>query len=142
MREFEESLPMTLLIAREAVMSKFMPFLRENNLSPQQWRVLRVLMENNDIDAKELAERCYLKKSSLSRIIQNLENRKLIVRYVDANDQRRAIISISRRGKDLFLSLVPRSEERYAFIENTIGPEKLEELYTLLHDVIIKLQEK
>jgi hypothetical protein len=39
-----------LLRAREAVMKKFSPSLKQHDLSPQQWRVIRVLVEKIDED--------------------------------------------------------------------------------------------
>ena len=43
--DFEHSLPMMLLRAREAVMGRFRPMLREFDLTEQQWRIIRVLAE-------------------------------------------------------------------------------------------------
>ena len=77
LRGFDRSLPMALLKAREAVMKKFVPALREHNLSPQQWRVIRAVHEQDGVDISELAERCYLLMPSLSRIVPNLEKRVL-----------------------------------------------------------------
>ena len=56
LREFDRSLPMRLLKAREAVMRNFLPSLREHDLSAQQWRVLRALVEGQDRDASEISE--------------------------------------------------------------------------------------
>ena len=49
LRGFNRSLPMALLRAREAVMKKFIPSLRENGLSSQQWRVIRALNEEQGL---------------------------------------------------------------------------------------------
>ncbi len=43
MRAFSSSLPMALLRAREAVMRRFRPGLRDHGVTEQQWRVLRAL---------------------------------------------------------------------------------------------------
>ena len=86
LRSFDRSLPMALLRAREAVMKKFTPSLRENDLSSQQWRVIRALNEEDGLDISELAARCYLLMPSLSRIIQNLERRDLINRAQSESD--------------------------------------------------------
>ena len=43
LRDFEQSLPMELLKAREAAMARFRPMLRSHGLTEQQWRVLRAL---------------------------------------------------------------------------------------------------
>lgn len=139
MRNFERSLPMSLLIAREAVMAKFTPVLREHGLSSQQWRVLRALIEYGELDATELSNRCFLMMPSLSRILKNMLERKLIERRIDSKDQRRSLISLTREGEALFDRLAPWNEARYDHIERILGKEKLDQLYALLDETIDKL---
>ena len=93
MRQFDRSLPMALLRAREAVMKKFSPALKEHGLSSQQWRVIRALVEEQALDATEISERCALLMPSLSRILQNLQKRGLIDRETASDDQRRSLVS-------------------------------------------------
>ncbi len=141
MRQFDRSLPMALLKAREAVMRKFTPHLREHGLSAQQWRVLRALVESGALDATEIAERCALLMPSLSRILQNLERRGLIVRVVVRDDLRRSQISITPQGMVLFEKIAPLSEERYRYITEKFGYGKLELLYELLDELVEKLED-
>lgn len=142
MRQFDRSLPMALLRAREAVMKKFSPALKEHDLSPQQWRVIRVLVEEDALDATEIAERCALLMPSLSRILQNLHRRGLVARTTAKNDQRRSIVSITARGRKLFDTLSPINEARYAYITEKFGYGKLELLYELLHELVEKIDEE
>jgi len=139
MRQFDRSLPMALLKAREAVMKKFSPALKEHDLSPQQWRVIRVLMETDHVDATEIAERAALLMPSLSRILQTLHRRGLIERQQATDDQRRSIISITATGRSLFETLSPINEARYAHITAQFGYGKLELLYELLDELVEKL---
>ena len=141
LRQFERSLPMSLLKAREAVMKKFIPHLREHGLSAQQWRVLRALYDENELEMSVLSERCYLLMPSLSRIIQNLANRELITRNVSQNDQRRSIIKLSQSGKQLVEIIAPESEARYEHITQAFGYGKLELLYELLDELVEKLED-
>jgi len=123
-------------------MQKFTPHLRAHNLSPQQWRVLRALVEAAELDATEIAERCALLLPSLSRILQNLERRKLIQRTTSPQDQRRSLVSITASGRALFDKIAPLSEQRYVSITEKFGYGKLELLYELLDELIEKLDEK
>lgn len=141
MRQFDRSLPMALLKAREAVMRKFSPALKEHDLSPQQWRVIRVLVEEDELDASEIAERCALLMPSLSRILQNLHRRGLVERRTATDDQRRSMVSITPRGRQLFEALSPVNEARYAHITEKFGYGKLELLYELLNELVEKLDE-
>ena len=132
LRDFEHSLPMELLKARESAMARFRPMLRDHGLTEQQWRVIRALAAQDSIDAGELARRSFLLAPSLTRILQYLEGEKLVMRSSDANDQRRAVFSLTDAGKELFSVVGPDSEALYAEIEREFGLERLEMLYELL----------
>ena len=142
MRRFERSLPMALLKAREAVMKKFNPALKAHGLSAQQWRVLRVLVEVDALDATEIAERCALLMPSVSRILQNLDKRGLVDRQTAADDQRRTLVSVTGEGRELFEALAPINEARYAWITEKFGVGKLELLHELLDELVEKLGEE
>lgn len=127
-------------------MKNFIPHLREQNLSPQQWRVLRALFEavengEPEVEMKTVADRCYLLMPSLSRIVQNLEKRRLISRRLSESDQRCSMISLSEAGVELVNIMSPQSEARYEHITNVFGYGKLELLYELLDELTSSLTE-
>jgi homoprotocatechuate degradation regulator HpaR len=132
LRDFQHSLPMELLKAREAAMSRFRPMLRRHGLTEQQWRVIRALAAYQEIDASELAKRSFLLAPSLTRILRFLERANLIKRSSDANDQRRYVFVLTGKGRRIYDEVGPDSELLYAEIENLFGTDKLEILYTLL----------
>lgn len=144
MREFRRSLPMSLLKAREAVMRSFIPHLKEHDLTAQQWRVLRALLDNQEygeaeVEMSKLAGQCYLLMPSLSRIVQHLEKRDLIDRRISETDMRRSMIRLNERGKELVNIMAPQSEARYEHITKIFGYGKLELLYELLDELTEKL---
>ena len=131
-RDFQHSLPMELLKAREAAMARFRPMLRSHGLTEQQWRVIRALSEYGNIDASELARRSFLLAPSLTRILQHLEREKFVKRSSDKKDQRRSVFALTGKGRKLFSKVGPDSELLYTNIEKRFGPAKLETLYDLL----------
>ncbi len=139
---FDRSLPMTLLRAREVVMAEFIPALQQHGLSPQQWRTLRVLEQEDGLDMSEVAKRCHLLLPSMSRIIQNLESRELISRQSVADDQRKNALFITQQGLALFAVIAPKSAERYEIITRQFGEDKLEQLYQLLENLITTLEDQ
>lgn len=141
LRDFQHSLPMELLKAREAAMSRFRPMLRQHGLTEQQWRVIRALAAYQKIDASELARRSFLLSPSLTRILQFLERAKLIKRASDANDQRRSVFALTAKGRRIYDEVGPDSELLYVAIENQFGADKLETLYTLLAEFYTALAE-
>ena len=132
MRDFSRSLPMSLLRAREAVMRQFRPSLRNHGLTEQQWRILRALAAVDAIEVTELAHVAFLLGPSLSRILRDLEARRLIERKVDKADLRRAVVSISAKGLKLIEAVAPSSEMIYAAITKRYGARKLAELQEML----------
>ncbi len=142
LRSFERSLPMTLLQSREAVMKKFIPSLKAHDLTSQQWRVIRALEHESNLDMSTLAQRCHLLMPSLSRIINNLDKRNIIERQVVDSDQRRSLINLTELGLELFGKVAPKSVERYVAIEEKYGVRKLELLYELLDDLIKTMEEE
>lgn len=135
LRSFEESLPMALMRAREAVMRHFRPILAENDVTEQQWRVLRALHDAGEpLSVGDLAARTYLLGPSLSRMLVTLEDRSLIVRRT-ADDARRSEIVIAPGGRDVVAAVAPQSEAAYTLIGEQLAPGELEQLYDLLAKV-------
>jgi homoprotocatechuate degradation regulator HpaR len=135
MRDFSRSLPMSLLRAREAVMRQFRPSLRQHGLTEQQWRILRALVAIDTVEATELARTAFLLGPSLSRILRDLETRRLIERKAAKTDLRRAMVSISEKGLKLMERVAPASEEIYAAITRRFGARRLVELQDMLGEL-------
>lgn len=132
MRDFKHSLPTELLKAREAAMARFRPMLRDHGLTEQQWRVVRALSEFDKIDAGELAQRSFLLAPSLTRILRFLEREDIVRRFTDKNDQRRTVLGLTNKGKEIHSQVGPDSEALYIEIEQDFGLENMEALYSLL----------
>src|ERR1700758_3441099 len=139
MREFSRSLPMSLLRAREAVMRQFRPSLRNHGLTEQQWRILRALAAIEAIEVTELARTAFLLGPSLSRILRDLEARRLVERKTLKADLRRAVVSISEKGLRLMERVAPTSEQIYAAITRSYGARRLAELQDMLGELEISL---
>ena len=132
MRAFSKSLPMELMRAREAVMRRFRPSLRDHGVTEQQWRILRALTAVEAIEVTELARMAFLLGPSLSRILRDLEARQLIERRAAKSDLRRAVVSITAKGLKLIEAVAPTSEAIYAEITSRFGARKLAELQDML----------
>jgi homoprotocatechuate degradation regulator HpaR len=133
LRGFERSLPMALLRGREAIMAHFRPILAAHDLTEQQWRVLRALVDADDsVSVGQLAERTLLLVPSLSRMLPLLERRGLIRRTPGTGDARRVEVAISSRGARLVTTIAPLSEAAYGRITAAVGDEQLTALYELL----------
>ena len=141
MRDFSRSLPMALLRAREAVMSRFRPMLQDHGLTEQQWRVLRALTASQTpMRFGAIAEATFVRLPSLSRIVKALEARGVLKRVADAGDSRAAQVSLTRGGRALVLRIAPLSETHYDEMAAAIGGADLDRLYRLLERVRVGLE--
>lgn len=135
MREFSRSLPMALLRARETVMREFRPSLRDHDMTEQQWRVLRALSVGKEMEVAELASATCLLGPSLSRILRDLDERRLVIRRASKADLRRSFVSISPDGTALIARVAPISEEIYAALTRRYGAARLKLLYEMLEQL-------
>jgi DNA-binding MarR family transcriptional regulator len=99
------------------------------------------LQYQDGLELSELSTRCYLLMPSLTRIVKNLQARELVVRKIVKADQRRSTLYLSPEGKRLFKLIEPKSVERYDAIAAKFGPDKLEQLYALLDDLVAVLDD-
>jgi homoprotocatechuate degradation regulator HpaR len=136
MREFSRSLPMALLRAREAVMAEFRPILAEHDVTEQQWRVLRALVDAPEgLGVGQLAEATFLLGPSVSRIVAALCERGLVVRSTVDHDGRRAVLTVAPSGLRLYEVIAPASEAAYRRVERRFGGKQLAQLYHLLDEL-------
>ncbi len=92
------NLPHLLLRARETLMARFRPILREHGITEQQWRVLRTLNDTGDMEPNQLADACLILSPSLTRMLAAMEQADMIVRTRSSVDQRRQVISLTPRA--------------------------------------------
>ena len=130
------NLPRLLLQARESVMAHTRPGLREHGLSDQQWRVLRVLGEHGVVETGRVAREAFILGPSLTGVLTRMERDGLIRRARDAADQRRTVVEPTAKGKKAVQKLSHSIEAHYAFMETSLGKDKLTQLYSLLDSVI------
>lgn len=130
---YRRSLAGTLLAAREAVMAPIRPQLRDVGLTEQQWRVLRILVDEGEVDLTSLAHSAILQPASLSRMIRDMEARGLIEREADLRDKRRAILHISSKGRDIFERASAEAARLLETYNDYFGKKRLD---ALRHELI------
>lgn len=129
------SLPIALLRARERVMGPIRTMLAGVGITEQQWRVLRVLDEVGPMDPTRIATEACLLLPSLTRILQKLEEKELIVRRRDLKDRRRQIIDVSDAGRQLITENIEFNRKLTAATRDRLGEAK----YNLLLDLLNEL---
>jgi homoprotocatechuate degradation regulator HpaR len=134
-KDDRRSLPIALLRAREAVMSYFRPHHRKGGITEQQWRVIRVLYLDGEMDAAELARRAYLLAPSLSRILKDLKAAKYLKRRPGDSDSRQSLLSLSPNGSAVVTGVAPFLDSIHRDIAQRFGHERLDALLALLDEL-------
>lgn len=131
----DRSLPIALLRARESIMTRFRPLLAEQNMTEQQWRVLRVLQDQSPLDASRVAERACVLAPSLTRMIKTLRDRGFVRRMPDDSDARRSMLSITPAGIAFIEMLVPAALAIHDELRSRYGAERMETLIDMLNEL-------
>jgi homoprotocatechuate degradation regulator HpaR len=130
------NLPRLLLQARESLMLRTRPSLREHGLSDQQWRVLRVLGEHGTVETGRVAREAYILGPSLTGVLARMERDGLVRRERDSADQRRTVVEATVKGLKMVERLSHSVEGHYQWLEKSLGKQKLAQLYQLLDELI------
>ena len=98
----------TLLLKRE-----FSSAIKNNNINvtPEQWAILNRLNEKSGLTQKEVAKLTFKDNANITRIVDKLENKGLVIRQSDSNDRRTWKISITSKGAEMRDSIEPLAIE-------------------------------
>jgi homoprotocatechuate degradation regulator HpaR len=129
---FEQSLAAIMLSSKEAVIAPMRPKLREFNITEPQWRVMRVINDRGATDATGLAEVGLLHAPSVTRILRELEERKLVVREPDINDRRRALVALTPEGREIVKTVSRQVVRIMREYSDRFGAQRLDKLVTEL----------
>jgi homoprotocatechuate degradation regulator HpaR len=133
------NLPLLLLQAREAVLSRFRPLLKANGLSEQQWRIVRALIDFGPMEPRQIVQLCGISSPSLTGVLARMDELGWVRRERFDNDARRVMVTLSPKSRALVRRLAPGIDEVYAEIETLIGREFTQSLYQSLDTLIARL---
>lgn len=133
------NLPQLMLQAREALMAQFRPILNENGVTEQQWRIIRALLTHGPLEPRQLCERCQISSPSIVGVLLRMEEAGLVNRERMADDQRRILVSVTPRSRQLGRRMIPAIEARYAGIEQQVGVQTLQQAYDVLDALLASL---
>ncbi|AKJ28177.1 homoprotocatechuate degradation operon regulator HpaR [Caldimonas brevitalea] len=129
------NLPHALLRAREAVMRYFRPNLKLAGITEQQWRVIRTLSLQGEMEIGRIAEACSIPGPSLTGVLERMERDEWIKRFRISTDQRKVVVELTAKSRRLVDKMAARVDARYLEIESQLGPQVLGRLFELLDRV-------
>ena len=102
------------------------------DISMDQWIVLGPIWDNDGVSHKEISEYCLKDKTSVTKIIDTLEKKNLVVRVSDQLDHRVKRVVLSNKGKELFLQAIPIMELTRDQLREGITEQDIESLRSVL----------
>ncbi len=135
MREFSRSLPMMLYRTLDVVMPRFRRIFSEFGLTEQQWRVLRVLWQHQQIPLSELADLTLIPAPSLVGVVDRLTKNGLADRRRSDADRRIVFVHATRRGQALESKVMPRVDKAYAELRSSVDAKSWSALMNGLEQI-------
>jgi homoprotocatechuate degradation regulator HpaR len=114
-------------------MSRFRPVLNQHGITEQQWRILRVLLDEDGLEPRQLCERCLISSPSIAGVLMRMEEAGWIKRERMEHDQRRVKVTVTASTKKLGKSIGPMIEREYLELEKQVGVKQLQQVYDVLN---------
>jgi DNA-binding MarR family transcriptional regulator len=129
----EDFLPYRLSVAANRVSRAFARrYAEEFGLTIPEWRVLAVVGDGPPVSAAEIVLRTAMDKAKVSRAVAGLLDRDLLRRAVNPLDQRRHMLAHSRKGRQIYETIVPRALALQAEVMQELSEEERRLLASLL----------
>ncbi|HAA08329.1 MAG: MarR family winged helix-turn-helix transcriptional regulator [Syntrophomonadaceae bacterium] len=99
--ELEQCVNFALTKAQNIVHQFFKARLAPYGITPGQYGVLKCLWDEDGLTVKKLAERMYLDSSTITGLLDRMENKGLIKRQSSPSDRRALSVVLTPAGKAL-----------------------------------------
>ncbi|MCV6608266.1 MAG: MarR family transcriptional regulator [Campylobacterales bacterium] len=122
------------------IINQYQPYLDKLGITYPQYLVLLVLWEKDHLTVNEIGERLILKSNTITPLLKRMEGLDLISRSRDKNDERKVIIKLTKKAKEMEkdASLIPETLVT-GEIAKGVSFQEMMELKKLLNKVITLL---
>ena len=133
-RRLEDGAFVNIQRTADALMQGVAATLKEKDLSPPQYNVLRILRGAGDdgLACREIAGRMISRDPDITRLLDRLEERDLVARSRDRTDRRVITTRITERGLRVLGELDEPIQKLHVEQLGHLGPERLRSLIDLL----------
>jgi DNA-binding MarR family transcriptional regulator len=133
--ELEQCINFVLTKVQQSVQQVFKEDLEPFGITPGQYMVLKCLWDNNGITVKQLADRLQVDSSTITGILDRLENKDMTKRKPDLNDRRALSVVLSTKGKALEKSVNQAIINTNHKVLKSLKNQELEDLKLLLKKI-------
>lgn len=132
----EQSLGFTLGVASRRMSQLFAHRLKEYGISPEQWSVLHLIAGQEGLIQKEIAQRSFKDKPTVTRILDVLEEKGLISRKPGEQDRRSFRLYPTDKGRQAALHTEPLERGVNGELAAHMGEEAYYALLAQLKEII------
>lgn len=122
------SLVVLLRYCENLVRQRLQPLLDDAGLSPEHWRIMALLHEQPGLGAGAIAKGAVLPSASVTRHVDKLVERGMVVRRIDPADKRRVVLALSPRGQEKAEQLLAEERRVEDAIAAGLGAERFKAL--------------
>ncbi len=105
------------------------------DLTKEQMIVLKKLHDQDGLNQNELAFLTFRNKSSLTRLLSKMENKKYIIRNQCKKDKRINKVYITGLGRDIFQKSRPTIKHMMDTVEHNISAKEKEQIINILKKI-------
>ncbi len=132
-----------LYTASRLLTQAYHPLLSEYGLTYPQYLVLLVLWEKDAQPVNDIAKRLLLETNTITPLLKRMEAEGFLTRARGTTDARQMIVSLTPQGKSLQKKVTHVPEKvGSAVLCESVTPETIPALFTMLDDVIRRLGDK
>jgi DNA-binding MarR family transcriptional regulator len=114
----------------------FSKCLEDFDIAPEQFGTLRIISEDGQITQSEIAEILAKRKPTVSRALDALEKKGLIVRESDRDDRRIKPIRLTDKGQEVLDRVVPKAKQFNDAIKARLSPGEIETFFRVLDTIV------
>ncbi|MBP3942317.1 MarR family transcriptional regulator [Sphingobacteriaceae bacterium WQ 2009] len=104
-------------------------------ITAEQWSILYNLWMEEGLTQQELANRTFRDKPSITRLINNLEKQKLVIRVNDKEDRRSNLIYLTKIGRQMKGLTMDQATRTIQEALEGVSREDVEQAHKTLHRV-------
>ncbi|MFW9833320.1 MAG: MarR family winged helix-turn-helix transcriptional regulator [Candidatus Thorarchaeota archaeon] len=112
------------------------------DIGPGQGRILFALLQQDGVPINELIKKTLLRKSTLSELLDNLENAGLVKRVQSEEDRRKVLIELTKRTKQMLNVYIEVSVEMTKIFYKGFQSEEIDQFESFLQRVLDNLVQR
>ncbi len=115
--------------------------LKKYDITHEQWFVLRTITNTDFSTQKVIAELTNKGRSTLTRILDQLEQKNLIERHINDEDRRSIVLVETNKGKTIVQQILPVEDEIRTRIRNGISEDEIIHLNNMFKKFLENIEE-